>query len=33
VEEAIKDSSEKFCSVGATLKPTVKITHSYEIVP
>jgi len=33
VEEAIKDSSEKFCSVGATLKPTAKITHSYEIVP
>ena len=33
VEEAIKDSTEKFCSVGATLSPTAKITHSYEIVP
>lgn len=32
VDEAIKDSSEKFCSVGATLQPTAKITHSYEIV-
>ncbi|MDA4124320.1 MAG: OsmC family protein [Thaumarchaeota archaeon] len=33
VEEAIKDSAEKFCSVGATLAPTAKITHTYEIVP
>jgi putative redox protein len=33
VEEAIKDSTEKFCSVGATLQPTAKLTHSYEIVP
>jgi len=33
VEEAIKDSTDKFCSVGATLKPTAKITYSYEIVP
>ena len=33
VEEAIRDSTEKFCSVGATLAPTAKITHSYEIVP
>jgi len=32
VEEAIKDSTEKFCSVGATLKPTAKITYTYEIV-
>ena len=32
VEEAIKESTEKFCSVGATLSPTAKITHSYEIV-
>jgi len=32
VEEAIRDSTEKFCSVGATLQPTAKITHSYEIV-
>ena len=33
VEEAIRDSTEKFCNVGATLQPTAKITHSYEIVP
>ena len=33
VEEAIKDSTERFCAVGATLQPTAKITHSYEIVP
>ena len=33
VEEAIKDSTEKFCSVGATLQPTAKISHSYEILP
>lgn len=33
VEEAIRDSTEKFCSVGATLKPTAKITYSYELVP
>lgn len=33
VEEAIRDSTEKFCSVGASLQPTAKITHSYEIVP
>ncbi len=32
VEEAIKDSTEKFCSVGATLSPTAKISHSYEIL-
>ena len=32
VEEAVRDSVEKFCSVGATLSPTAKITHSYEIV-
>ncbi|MDE1854140.1 MAG: OsmC family protein [Thaumarchaeota archaeon] len=32
VEEAIKDSTDKFCSVGATFQPTAKITHSYEIV-
>ena len=32
VEEAIRDSTEKYCSVGATLKPTAKITYSYEIV-
>ncbi|MDE1857857.1 MAG: OsmC family protein [Thaumarchaeota archaeon] len=32
VEEAIRDSTEKFCNVGATLQPTAKITHSYEIL-
>jgi putative redox protein len=32
VEEAIRDSTEKFCSVGATLTPTAKIAHSYEVV-
>jgi len=32
VEEAIKDSTEKFCSVGASLSPTASITHSYEIL-
>lgn len=32
VEEAIDESMKKFCSVGATLRPTAKITHSYEIV-
>jgi putative redox protein len=33
VEKAIKESTEKYCSVGASLSPTAKITHSYEIVP
>lgn len=32
VEEAIRDSTEKFCSVGATFSPTAKITHTYEIL-
>jgi putative redox protein len=32
VEEAIRDSTRRFCSVGATLKPTAKITQSYEVV-
>lgn len=32
VEEAINDSMAKFCSVAATLRPGVKITHSYRIV-
>ncbi len=32
VEEAIRDSTERFCSVGATIQPTAKISHSYEIV-
>jgi len=33
IEEAIKESNEKFCSVGANLQPTTKITHDYEILP
>ena len=33
IEEAVKESTEKFCSVGATLSPTAKITWSYEIEP
>jgi len=33
VEEAIRDSTERFCNVGASLKPTAEITYSYEIVP
>jgi len=32
VEEAINDSAEKFCNVGASLRPGAKITHTYEIV-
>jgi len=32
IEEAIDDSSAKFCSVAATLKPTAKISYSYEVV-
>lgn len=32
VEEAVRDSGEKYCSVGATLQPTAKITYTYEIV-
>jgi len=32
VEEAVGESMAKFCSVAATLKPGVKITHSYRIV-
>lgn len=31
VEEAIKDSTEKFCHVAATLRPTANISYSYEI--
>ena len=31
VEEAIRDSTEKFCHVAATLRPTANITYSYEI--
>jgi putative redox protein len=32
VEEAIRDSTEKFCSVGATISATARITYTYEIV-
>jgi len=32
VEEAVRDSAQRFCSVGANLRPTTKITHSFEIV-
>lgn len=31
VEQAINDSSTKFCSVAATLRPEAKISYSYEI--
>ena len=31
VKKAIQLSDEKYCSVGAMLKKTVKITYSYEI--
>jgi len=31
VEEAIRDSTEKFCHVAAMLRPTAKISYSYEI--
>lgn len=32
VEEAVGESMAKFCSVAASLRPGVKISHSYEIV-
>ncbi|HYC11924.1 MAG TPA: OsmC family protein [Nitrososphaerales archaeon] len=32
VEEAIRDSTEKYCSVGATITRSAKITHTYEIL-
>ena len=32
VDEAIGESMSKFCSVAATLRPTAKISFSYEIV-
>lgn len=31
-EKAIRLSEEKYCSVIATLRPSVKITHDFEIV-
>jgi len=33
VQEAIRDSSEKFCSVASSLRPTATISYSYEIEP
>lgn len=33
VEEAIRLSEEKYCSVGAMLKLSAKLTTTYEIVP
>lgn len=33
LQRAIKLSEETFCSVSAMLRPTVAITHSYEILP
>ena len=32
VEQAIKLSDEKYCSVAATVRPTVEITTSFEII-
>jgi putative redox protein len=32
VEQAIELSEEKYCSVAATLRPTVEIISSYEII-
>jgi putative redox protein len=32
VEQAIKLSEEKYCSVAATLRPTVEIVSSFEII-
>ena len=33
VEEAIDESIAKFCSVAATLRPGVTLTHSYSFLP
>jgi putative redox protein len=33
VERAIELSTTKYCSVSAMLQPTVKLTHSYRIIP
>jgi len=33
VDEAVEQSMVKFCSVAATLRPGVKITYSYELLP
>jgi len=32
VEQAIRLSEEKYCSVAATLRPTAEITYDYEII-
>lgn len=32
VEEAIGESMARFCSVAATIRPAVEISHTYEIV-
>jgi putative redox protein len=33
IERAIELSTTKYCSVSAMLRPTVKLTHTYRIVP
>ncbi len=33
VEQAIRLSEEKYCSVAATLRPTAEITADFEIIP
>jgi len=33
VDEAVEQSMVKFCSVAATLRPGVRITYSYELLP
>jgi putative redox protein len=32
IQDAIRLSNEKYCSVAATLRGTVEITHDYEII-
>lgn len=33
VAKAIQLSHDKYCSVSATLKPSVELTHDYEVIP
>lgn len=33
VRKAVALAVEKYCSVGETMKPLTKITHSFEIIP
>lgn len=33
VRKAVELAVEKYCSVGETMKPLTKITHSFEIIP